>query len=188
VSPAAFVVFGLGAALAQVAPIEYTSPAVETPILMRIVAATLPWEIALVAVIVVGQAVGAAALQRSLRPSRNGPFQGLRWAVGDLLRHPLPRLATALAITVSDALVLVVNLVLLRILWAPVAGDLAAGRLATPGTILLLVGFMAIWLALLLLGGVLHVAASCWWRLEAGGAASAQRGVQQARVPEGGTG
>ena len=185
--PAVVVIFGLGNTLARVAPIEYTSP-VDSPILLRIVAAALPWEVALVATTVIGQAVGAVALQRSLGPSRAGSLQGLAWAVGDLVRHPSARLATAMAISAIDAVALVMSVLVLRALWAPVAADLAAGRLASPGTVLLLVGFMAIWLALLLLSGVLHVAASCWWRLEVGGASDAHRGVQQARVPEGGAG
>jgi len=43
--------------------------------------------------------------------------------------------------------------------------ELAAGQLLSPPALLLLVGFVAIWLALLLLFGALHAWTSTWWSL-----------------------
>ena len=49
---------------------------------------------------------------------------------------------------------------------APIAVELAAGRLASPPALLLLVGFVAIWLALVLALGVLRAWVSAWWSAE----------------------
>jgi hypothetical protein len=65
-----------------------------------------------------------------------------------------------------DLLVLVVTSALLSLLWTPVGAALQTGRLATPETLLLLVGFVAIWLGLLLAAGAVHVAVSAWWAIE----------------------
>ena len=65
-----------------------------------------------------------------------------------------------------DLMVLVVTIALLGVLWMPIGDALAAGRLATPETLLLLLGFVAIWLGLLLVAGAVHVAVSAWWAIE----------------------
>ncbi|HET6744763.1 MAG TPA: hypothetical protein VFH90_02825, partial [Candidatus Limnocylindria bacterium] len=49
---------------------------------------------------------------------------------------------------------------------APIAMALSDGRVANPSTLLLLLGFVAIWLALLLVAGALHVVVSAWWAME----------------------
>ena len=59
-----------------------------------------------------------------------------------------------------------VALGLLQLLWAPIAVDLAGGQLVSPRELLLLVGFVAVWLALVLVFGVLHAWISAWWSLE----------------------
>ena len=51
-------------------------------------------------------------------------------------------------------------------LWVPIGSDLDGGRLATPETLLLLLGFVAIWLGLLLAAGAVQVAVSAWWAIE----------------------
>jgi membrane protein implicated in regulation of membrane protease activity len=63
-------------------------------------------------------------------------------------------------------LVLVITSALLSVLWMPIGGALDGGQLATPGTLLLLLGFVAIWLGLLLVAGAVHVAVSAWWAIE----------------------
>ena len=65
-----------------------------------------------------------------------------------------------------DVLVLVVTIALLSVLWMPIGSALDGGRLATPETLLLLLGFVAIWLGLLLVAGAVHVAISAWWAIE----------------------
>jgi hypothetical protein len=65
-----------------------------------------------------------------------------------------------------DLISALVSLALLRALWGPIGAALDGGRLATPDTLLLLLGFVAIWLALLLAAGAVHVAISAWWAME----------------------
>ena len=65
-----------------------------------------------------------------------------------------------------DAVSLLFTLALLRVLWAPIGTAIADGRLLSPAALLLLLGFVTIWLALLLVAGALHVAVSAWWAME----------------------
>ena len=86
-----------------------------------------------------------------------------------------------------DVLVLVVTIALLSVLWMPIGTALDGGRLATSRG-LLLVGFVAIWLGLLLAAGAVHAwRFPTWWaissrhgreaglRLAAGGRRAADR-------------
>jgi len=57
---------------------------------------------------------------------------------------------------------------LLRVLWGPIGADLAGGQLISPQALLLLVGFVAVWFAVILAFGALHVWISAWWSLELG--------------------
>ena len=66
----------------------------------------------------------------------------------------------------TQVIVVVVTTALLSVLWMPIGDALATGRLATPETLLLLLGFVAIWLGLLLAAGAVHVAVSAWWAIE----------------------
>jgi uncharacterized RDD family membrane protein YckC len=71
---------------------------------------------------------------------------------------------------------------LLRVLWAPISVDLAAGHLVSAQILLLLVGFVAIWLALVLAFGALHAWVSTLWSLElAVVTLDARRDAQEAR-------
>jgi hypothetical protein len=184
-APVALVAFGLGSGIAAIAPVEYQSADVDTPVLLRVVLAALPWEVALVAALIVGQAIGAAALQRALPPGGTPIGAALGAGVRDLARQPARRLGSALTMTLADAVVLVISLSLLGVLWAPIRSDLEAGRLGNPASVLLLVGFVAIWLALLLASGALHAAGSAWWRLELRGSLR-ERTEGPSRLPQGG--
>jgi hypothetical protein len=64
---------------------------------------------------------------------------------------------------------------LLRVLWAPIGSQLGSGQIGVASG-LLLVGFVAIWLCLVLAGGALHAwSATTWSRLLATGARSNDR-------------
>jgi hypothetical protein len=82
-----------------------------------------------------------------------------------LVRRP-SGFAVALSGMLVDAVNVIFSVALLRVLWAPIATRLSDGRLASPDTVLLLLGFVAIWLALLLAAGALHVAVSAFWAME----------------------
>jgi len=79
----------------------------------------------------------------------------------------------ALAAALADLLALGLALALLRVLWAPISVELAAGQLVSPQALLLLVGFVAIWLALVLVFGALHAWVSTLWSLELAAATEA---------------
>ncbi|HEX6139877.1 MAG TPA: hypothetical protein VF013_05345 [Candidatus Limnocylindria bacterium] len=155
--------------LAGIAPSEFPAPDA-VPLSLRLAAALWPQELLLLVAIWIGQALGGLALHRSLARRGAGAGRALVESGRLLARRPLPALGIALIGLVADALVAVVSYALLRVLWAPIAVDLGRGQLAAPETLLLLVGFVAIWLALLLAAGAVHVAVSAWWSLEAAGA------------------
>jgi hypothetical protein len=163
---AAALAFALG--VAAVAPAEFQSPDLAAPMAMRVVLDLLPLAALLLAAVLVGQAFGAVALRLALAQRHQAILTAFRRAARDLARQPLRRCATALTAMLGDAVMLVLSVALLRVLWAPIATDLGRGLLAHPETILLLVGFVAIWLALLLAWGALHAAISAWWWLELG--------------------
>ena len=94
--------------------------------------------------------------------------RALTTALQDVVRHPLRRLGLALSSFLADLLAVALAVALLRVVWAPIGVELAAGQLLTPAALLLLVGFVAIWLAVLLGFGALHVWVSTWWSLEIG--------------------
>jgi hypothetical protein len=82
--------------------------------------------------------------------------------------HPARRKGRALDALLSVQLAVVLAVALLRVLWAPIGVDLADGQLISPQALLLLVGFVAVWFAVILAFGALHVWISAWWSLELG--------------------
>jgi len=149
-----------------VAPAEFQSPDIGTPVLLRVAGDLLPYLVVLALAMLLGQAFGGLAL-RSSQAAPERPVTAALLAAGRLLvRRPLAGIGVAGGGMLLDALNLLFTFALLRVLWAPIASALADGRLATPATLLLLLGFVAIWLALLLVAGALHVAVSAWWATE----------------------
>jgi hypothetical protein len=133
------------------------------PVLLRIASQVLPQLTALLLALVVMQAFAAVALRRL---GGGEALHAMRRAASEMRRRPVRRLATAAVVALVDAAVLALQIALLGVLWEPIGVGLRDGRLASPDTLLLLVGFVAIWLGLLLAAGALHAAASAWWTLE----------------------
>jgi hypothetical protein len=72
--------------------------------------------------------------------------------------------------TVISAAYALVAALLLGVLWAPIEAELGARGDFAFATALLLVGFVAIWLCLVVAGGALHAwSATTWSRLIAAG-------------------
>lgn len=155
-------------AITGVAPGEFQSSQLEVSVVVRILLAVWPYVAALLALVAAGQAFGALAIRKATDAAAPALLRALSDAAVDLLRHPVRRLATAAAWLLLDALLFVLTLALLRVLWAPVGADLAAGRLIDPANLLLLVGFVAIWLILGVGAGAVQLARSTWWSLESG--------------------
>jgi hypothetical protein len=177
--PAMGVATALIIGIAAVAPAEFGAPDIGGPVLLRIIRQLIPLLVAFAVLTLVGQAFGAAALRRAMGRDALPVGAALRRGLRDLVAHPLRRLGLALASTLTELLALVIATVLLGVLWAPIRVELAAGQLVSPQALLLLVGFVAVWLALVLAFGALHTWVSAWWSLELGAAGEAERTTVQ---------
>ena len=163
--PAAIAGGALFAGLAVLAPDVLTSPDQGVPLVARLTTALAPFVIALAAMTLVGQALGAAALRRTAG-SRTRIVAALGAGALDVLHRPTRRLGIAFVATLADLGLLVVALVLLGTVWLPIAGLLGAGRFASPEVILRLAGFVLIWLLTVGLMGLVHAWISAWWSIE----------------------
>ena len=168
VLPAVAVAAALISGIAAVAPGEFGAPDLGVPLAVRIAIRLGPLLVALAVIAWLAQALGAVAIRRAVGPVALPLGDALRSAVRDLAAHPLRRLGLALTSFLADLLAVALAVALLRVLWAPIGADLAAGQLVSPPALLLLVGFVAIWLAVTLAFGALHVWVSTWWSLELG--------------------
>jgi hypothetical protein len=164
--PAAVALGLLLRGLIAVAPAEFQSPDIHTPILVRLAVDLLPYLVAFVLVLLIVQAFAGIAIRRAQVEPDGLVAAILAASAHDLLRRPWSRLGVAGSALLLDLLSAVATYALLRVLWSPIAVALDAGRLAAPDTLLLLLGFVAIWLALLLAAGAVHVAISAWWAME----------------------
>ncbi|HKO33700.1 MAG TPA: hypothetical protein VJY85_08150 [Candidatus Limnocylindria bacterium] len=164
--PAVGALAALLAGVAAVAPDAFTSPDTSTPILVRLGAPLAPFLILFVVALLAGQAFGGSALRVAHQASDAQIVTVLGRTGRTLVRRPWGALGVALGGLLLDALLLIVTIALLSVLWMPIGNALAGGRLATPETLLLLLGFVAIWLGLLLVAGAVHVAVSAWWAIE----------------------
>jgi hypothetical protein len=189
--PAAIAVGFLLTGLMAVAPGEFQSPDIATPILVRLALDLLPFVVAVAVVLLLVQAFAGIALRRAQAAPDAAVTVVLLAAIRDLLSKPWSRLGVAASAMLLDLVAAVGTFLVLRLLWSPIGAALDGGRLATPATLLLLLGFVAIWLALLLAAGAVHVAISAWWAIELGrgarGWATGASAAAQASVG-GGTG
>ena len=166
--PAIAAIAALASATAAVAPNEFGLPDLGAPLWLRIASHVVPLIVALVVLTVYGQAIGATALRRAIGPDCQSIGASLRDGVGDVARHPARLIGLAVVSTLADLAAIGLAFALLRVLWAPIGPGLADGSLVSPRALLLLVGFVAIWLATVMALGVLRAWVSAWWSLELG--------------------
>lgn len=157
----------LGAVVA-VAPAEYLSSDLAVPVLLRIVLRILPELGVLLVVLLVMQTIGGAALRIGFTHPAQPAIASLGAALRSVLVRPWRPLGVALSGLVVDAVAVALTFGLLRLLWPPIGLGLGDGLRSRPETVLLLLGFVAVWLGLLLAAGALHVAISAWWAMEVG--------------------
>lgn len=181
--PVVAVATALVSGVAEVAPVEFGAPDIGGPLALRILGHFVPLVVALVAFVLIGQAFGATAMRRAVGEGAVSVGAALRGGLRDLLTRPLRRLCTALGATLVDLGALALATVMLGQLWAPIRAELAAGRLVSPQALLLLVGFVAVWLALVLAFGALHAWVSAWWSLELGHVGEGSRPTLQEANP-----
>ena len=163
--PAAVAVTALVAGGVAVGQEVFTSSDIDTPLLIRMAGPLLPYLVVVALAVLVGQAFGGVAIRRALAAPDTAVGETLTSSVRWLVRRP-SSLGVAFSGMLVDAAKVIFTFALLRIIWAPIATRLTDGRLASPDTVLLLLGFVAIWLALLLMAGALHVAVSAFWAME----------------------
>ena len=168
VLPAVAVGAALVSGVAAVAPVEFGAPDLGIPLAVRIALRLAPLLAAFILLTLLGQAFAAAALRRAIGADARPVGEAAKAALGDLLHNPLRRFGLAATAFVTDLVTLALAVALLRVLWAPIGADLGSGDLVSPTALLLLVGFVAIWLAVILAFGALHVMFSTWWSLETG--------------------
>lgn len=132
-----------------------TQPDGTAPYLIRLGAAALPALLVLLGAAVVGQAFGAVALRR--------PWRDVPATLGRRASRLIPQAAVTTALFLAAQLTTVI---ILDALWRPLSTRLAAGGLAEPSTPILLLGFVWIWLVLVILAGVIQAWIATWWNRE----------------------
>ena len=163
----------VGAVLA-VAPAEYLSADLATPILLRIGLRVLPEIAVLALVLLLMQLLAGTALRIGFIHPGQPSSRSLGAALRSIARGPWRPLGVAAAGLLIDALSVAVTIGVLGLLWPPISTGLGDGLGSRPETVLLLLGFVAVWLGLLLAAGALHVAISAWWAMEVGTGAGAR--------------
>lgn len=164
-TPTLLAVVAAALVFAAVAPDEFQSPDIGGETYMRIAGRMLPALVVLVLAMVLGAVVAAVAGHHVIGPRRESAPAALGEAFRELGRRPARLLGIAFSTVVGGGLYLVACALLLRVLWEPLEVALAERPIAA-ANLLLLIGFVAIWLGLVLGGGVVHAWASAWWALE----------------------
>ena len=149
-----------GAALFVIAPGTFNDPNPEGGPLLRTILGVAPFAAAMVLAAMLGSAVHAASIRG--RTETGGPWSALGAAPRLLGRAGGAAVVQIVAQFAARIGYLVVATVLLRVLWAPIEARLSEEGFGV-AVVLLLVGFVAIWLCLVLAGGALHAWGSVSW-------------------------
>jgi hypothetical protein len=150
------------------APGIYTAPGPDDAVIPRLAASLMPQLVAVGVALLVAQAVGGRLLRGAIAASDDRIGSAVRTGLRDLGGAPWRWLGVAAAGWLKDALFVLGAWALLRALWGEIADSFGPGLVERPQALALLVGFVTIWLVLLLAGGALHAFISAWWLLEEG--------------------
>lgn len=131
-----------------------TGPDADAPVLIRAIEAAWPSLVVLGIGIVLAQALGAARLHR--------PRRALVGTSPGRLRLVAQAVVTLAAFLVFQ----LVTAVTLAVLWEPLARRLTGAGLTEPTTLVLLLGFVWIWLVLVIMAGAVQAWISAWWEVE----------------------
>ena len=159
--PALIVMVGIGIAAFAVAPSEFNSPsdAGGGPV-ARTAMRLLPGLIALLVAVVGGAAMHAAASRKA--GQGQSTLAALANAPRLLASAGWPSFVQPIAVLLVRVAYAGLAAVLLRVLWSPIDGRLLSAGMDA-ATLLLLVGFVAIWLCLVLAGGAVHAWGTLTW-------------------------
>jgi hypothetical protein len=158
--PALVVLAGLGIVVVVVAPGEFNSPADAGGPVLRTAMRALPVLVALLVAVVGGAAFHAAASRAAARGRPT--LAALGHAPRLLAAAGWPALVQPLAALLVRVTYVALVSILLRVLWSPIDGRLLSNGIDA-ATLLLLVGFVAIWLCLVLAGGAVHAWGTMAW-------------------------
>jgi hypothetical protein len=163
--PAALATLVVLLAAVVIAPREFNAPDPTGGPVLRTLMRLAPYLVLLAMAIAAGGGLSAVASRHAVR-NRSAVSNALRAAAAVTLG-----IAPAIQATAAFALqVLFVGFatLLLTVLWAPIGARLGGGGAIEVDIGLLLVGFVAIWLCLVLAGGALHAwSAATWSRIVA---------------------
>jgi hypothetical protein len=161
VLPVALVVFVLLVATIAVAPAEFNRPQADPGPVLRILGRLMPL-LVLGAVVVVSTAALAGLAGRAATEA--GSVAGGLAGLPAMLRRAGRAGVVHITVTaVAGTAFLVLSGILVNVLWAPIGAGLLADDTIDAAAVLLLVGFVAIWLCLVLVGGALHAWGSATW-------------------------
>ena len=160
--PAVLALVAVGAALVGVGRDELPTAELSPSLFARLALAVAPLLAVVAVAALAGQAFAALATRRLVIGQSSIP-SALLGAGRDLVARRAPAAALAVVGSVVTLGYLVFAFALLRVLWAPIAGELATGRLFPSPALPLLLGFILIWLCLVAGSGALHVWLSAWW-------------------------
>jgi hypothetical protein len=165
--PVAFAMLTLAVALIAIGPAEFNRPQADPGPVVRTAGRLAPLLVFAVVVVVAASTFAGLAGRGA---ARTGSLAAGMTGVPRLLRRAWRPGIVHLAVMVGLTVVyLVLVTILLRVLWAPIAALVEVGAVIDLATILLLVGFVAIWLCLVLGGGAVHAWGSMTATLLLGG-------------------
>jgi hypothetical protein len=160
VVPLAVALAALVVALSFVARGEFNAPEPGGGPVLRILLALGPLLAVTLLAAVIGGAVHAGAIRSKV--ASGGAWSAMRAAPATLGRAGTAGVGQVLALLAARIGYLAITVILLRVLWGPI-DDRLSGEGFGLAVILLLVGFVAIWLCLVLAGGALHAWGSLSW-------------------------
>ena len=159
VIPLLAIAVAFGASLYTVAPGTFNDPDPDGGPLLRTILALAPFVAGMLLAALLVSAIRAAAIRARADAS---PWRALASAPARLRRVGMAAAVQVVATFLAGIGYLVLSAMLLRVLWAPIDARLSESGFDV-AVILLLVGFVAIWLCLVLGGGALHAWGSVSW-------------------------
>ncbi|MDQ3688871.1 MAG: hypothetical protein M3406_02325 [Chloroflexota bacterium] len=160
--PFAFAVPVLVVSLVEVVPGEFNAAESPGGPVLRSIARVAPLIAVAGALVILAASLAAVAGAIAVH-RRVGPVASLRTALSAFVRIGAPALAHIAASAVAHVVYLAFAILLLGVLWAPIGARLGGGAGLDVAIGLLLVGFVAIWLCLVLAGGALHAWSAATW-------------------------
>jgi len=160
-APTLFAALLLVIALAFIAPTEFTAPDADPGPMIRTLSRAAPFVGLIAVTMAIGSAFHAAATRAVIGPG-NGLVTALVSSPRRLAHGGTSGVAQAASVLAVRFTYLALSVVIMAMLWAPIGVRLTRDGFDL-ATSLLLVGFVVIWLCLVLAGGALHAWGSVTW-------------------------